>query len=62
LVLADEPTGNLDSESADSVFDLLREINSADGVTFLVATHNESIAGGMDRWVVMVDGRIDTGL
>ncbi len=62
LVLADEPTGNLDSEAANLVFDLLREINRADGVTFLVATHNESIAARMDRRVVMVDGRIDAGL
>lgn len=58
LVLADEPTGNLDSESASSIFDLLREVNKSDGVTFLVVTHNESIAQRMDRQVVMVDGRI----
>ncbi len=60
VVLADEPTGNLDSETADSIYGLLREINQSDGVTFLVVTHNGSIAAQMDRQVVMVDGRIAT--
>jgi len=59
LVLADEPTGNLDSEAACLIFDLLREINRLDGVTFLVATHNAAIAERMDRRANMVDGRID---
>jgi lipoprotein-releasing system ATP-binding protein len=62
LILADEPTGNLDSEAASSIFDLLREINRTDGVTFLVATHNAAIAERMDRLVIMVDGRIDAGV
>jgi lipoprotein-releasing system ATP-binding protein len=61
LILADEPTGNLDSGTANSIFDLMREINRADGVTFLVATHNAAIAARMDRQAVMVDGRIDAG-
>ena len=59
LILADEPTGNLDSGTANSIFDLMQDINRADGVTFLVATHNASIAARMDRQAVMVDGRID---
>ena len=58
MVLADEPTGNLDSETADSIYDLLREINQSEGMTFVVVTHNEPIADLMDRQVVMVDGRI----
>lgn len=58
LILADEPTGNLDSGAAGLIFDLLREINLSDGVTFLVATHNTAIAERMDRQAVMVDGRI----
>lgn len=58
VVLADEPTGNLDSESAGLVFDLLRDINRSDGMAFLVVTHNGEIARRMDRQVVMVDGRI----
>jgi lipoprotein-releasing system ATP-binding protein len=61
LILADEPTGNLDSGTANSIFDLMQEINRADGVTFLVATHNASIAARMNRQAVMVDGRIDAG-
>ncbi len=59
LVLADEPTGNLDSGAASLIFELMKEINHSDGVTFLVATHNAEIAGRMDRQAVMVDGRID---
>lgn len=58
LILADEPTGNLDSGAAGLIFDLLREINRSDSVTFLVATHNVAIAERMDRQAVMVDGRI----
>ena len=61
LVLADEPTGNLDSGAAASVFDLMKDINRSDGVTFLVATHNVAIAERMDRRAIMVDGRIDAG-
>lgn len=60
MVLADEPTGNLDSETADSIYGLLREINQSEGVTFLIVTHNGSIAAQMDKQVVMVDGRIAT--
>ena len=56
LVLADEPTGNLDTESGDRVFDLLRRVNRDRGTGFLVVTHDEAIAGRCDRVVRMVDG------
>ncbi|MFG1318729.1 ABC transporter ATP-binding protein [Xanthobacter autotrophicus] len=59
LVLADEPTGNLDTASADSVFALLRRINAERGTTFLVVTHNMALAERCDRIVELVDGEIN---
>ncbi|MFO1310678.1 MAG: ABC transporter ATP-binding protein [Burkholderiales bacterium] len=58
LVLADEPTGNLDTASADNVFGLLREINARDGTAFLVVTHDPRLAARCDRVIELVDGRI----
>jgi lipoprotein-releasing system ATP-binding protein len=58
LVLADEPTGNLDTETGDQVFDLLREFNRKLGTTFLVVTHDPRIADRCDRVIELVDGRI----
>jgi lipoprotein-releasing system ATP-binding protein len=58
LVLADEPTGNLDTRSADGVFDVLRDINAASGTTFLIVTHDPRLAQRCDRIVELVDGRI----
>ena len=58
LVLADEPTGNLDTQSANGVFELMREVNSTQGTTFLMVTHNHSLAKRCDHIIEMVDGRI----
>jgi len=58
LVLADEPTGNLDTRSADGVFDVLRDINEASGTTFLIVTHDARLAQRCDRIIELVDGRI----
>ncbi len=58
LVLADEPTGNLDTKSADSVFDVLRDINETSGTTFLIVTHDPRLAQRCDRIVELVDGRV----
>lgn len=58
LVLADEPTGNLDRESADQVMSLLIEINREDGVAFLISTHDERIAERCRRQIRMLDGRV----
>ena len=58
LLLADEPTGNLDTKSAQGVFDLMREVNSAHGTTVLVVTHNHQLAAQCSRIVQIVDGRI----
>ncbi len=58
LVLADEPTGNLDTKSADGVFELLRQVNQQNGTTFLIVTHNMDLARRCDRIIELVDGRI----
>ena len=58
LVLADEPTGNLDTKSADGVFELMRQVNTTQGTTFLMVTHNHNLAERCDRIVELVDGRI----
>jgi lipoprotein-releasing system ATP-binding protein len=58
LVLADEPTGNLDTASSDEVFALMRRFNRDFGTTFLVVTHDPRIAASCDRVIEMVDGRI----
>src|SRR5512137_1837751 len=57
VVLADEPTGNLDTQTADEVFSLLREVNRAQKVTFLVVTHDHRLAARTDRIIELVDGR-----
>jgi lipoprotein-releasing system ATP-binding protein len=58
LVLADEPTGNLDTRSSDQVFELMREVNRETGTTFLVVTHDPRIAARCDRRIEIVDGKI----
>jgi lipoprotein-releasing system ATP-binding protein len=58
LVLADEPTGNLDTKSAGDVFTLMREVNQAQGTTFLVITHNLELARRTDRIIEIIDGKI----
>ena len=56
IVLADEPTGNLDIHTAEQVFDMLAHLVRADGVAALIATHNLEIARRMDRAVTIQDG------
>jgi lipoprotein-releasing system ATP-binding protein len=58
LVLADEPSGNLDTENADAVFDVMRSVNESAGTTFLIVTHDPRLAHRCDRIVELVDGRI----
>jgi lipoprotein-releasing system ATP-binding protein len=58
LVLADEPTGNLDTQSADAVFALLRRINQQQGTTVLLVTHNPELGRRCDKTIQVVDGLI----
>lgn len=60
LVLADEPTGNLDSQSSASVQKLFLEFNRRLGTTFLIVTHSQDFAAMMPRRVAMKDGRIES--
>lgn len=58
LVLADELTGNLDSVAGQEIINLLRELNQSQGTTFIVVTHDLSVARQTNRVVIMADGRI----
>lgn len=58
LVLADEPTGNLDTHTGDALFSLMRELNKARGTTFVIVTHNDKLSAQSDRIVYMQDGQI----
>jgi lipoprotein-releasing system ATP-binding protein len=58
IILADEPTGNLDSDTTEQVYDLLREINQKYKTTFIIITHDRHIAEKADRIIEIKDGRI----
>jgi len=62
LVLADEPTGNLDTKSADEVFSLLRQFNVEHGTTVLFVTHNAVLAARCDKTIEVIDGRVTAGV
>ncbi len=57
VLLADEPTGNLDTKTGESVFDLLQELNRIKGVTLIVVTHNLKLAEKLSRQIQLVDGK-----
>jgi len=59
LILADEPTGNLDRQTGDVVFQMLREVNRQRETTVVMVTHNEALAAAADRTVRIADGRIE---
>jgi len=61
LLLADEPTGNLDEETAEGIHQLLFELNRQLGMTTVVVTHNRSLAARMNRMFVLQDGRVEDG-
>ncbi|BBJ28629.1 ABC transporter ATP-binding protein [Athalassotoga saccharophila] len=58
IILADEPTGNLDSQSTEDIYALLRQINKKYNTTFIIVTHDRRIAERTDRIVEILDGRI----
>ena len=58
LILADEPTGNLDTQSTQSVFELMRQVGVTSGTTFLLVTHNLSLSKRCDRIIELLDGRV----
>ena len=58
VVLADEPTGNLDTHTGDSLFGLIRDLNKSRGTTFIIVTHNDKLSAQSDRIVYMQDGMI----
>jgi ABC-type methionine transport system ATPase subunit len=58
LVLADEPTGSLDTSAGQALMGLLQDLNQSQGTTFIVVTHDQSVARQTNRVLVMEDGRI----
>jgi len=61
LVIADEPTANLDSETARMIIDIMRELNEKDGITFIFSAHDQRLLGEVKRLVRLEDGRIVDG-
>ncbi|SHJ20146.1 lipoprotein-releasing system ATP-binding protein [Dethiosulfatibacter aminovorans DSM 17477] len=58
IILADEPTGNLDSDTTENIYSLMRDVNREFGTTFLIITHDQRIAEKTDRIIEIRDGRI----
>jgi lipoprotein-releasing system ATP-binding protein len=58
IILADEPTGNLDSKTGEAIFELLLSLNQQSNITILIVTHNEGIASKAPRQITMQDGRV----
>ena len=59
ILLADEPTGNLDTKNAQGLFDLFRDLNKEEGLTIVVATHNNRLGHSTDRIIHLKDGKIE---
>lgn len=57
IVLADEPTGNLDSKTGNDIVNLLKELNKKEGLTIMLVTHDGNIAQNTDRIITLVDGK-----
>jgi len=59
ILLADEPTGNLDTQTADDIFAVLRRINQEQGTAFLVVTHDPRLAARCDQTLTLIDGKLN---
>jgi putative ABC transport system ATP-binding protein len=59
ILLADEPTGNLDSKNGDAILSLLRRINQEQGCTVVMVTHSQEAASYGDRIILLRDGRVE---
>jgi lipoprotein-releasing system ATP-binding protein len=62
VVLADEPTGNLDTATGEELFRIFVDLNKEKGITFVIVTHNEALAGRCHRILKMVDGKLADNL
>ncbi|MDB5167621.1 MAG: transporter [Candidatus Saccharibacteria bacterium] len=60
IILADEPTGNLDSETGQKIFDLLHDLSRSENTTIIAVTHDMDIAGKTDKTFILKDGKITT--
>ena len=60
IILADEPTGNLDSKTSSEIYQLMREVNKKNNVTFLIVTHERDLASYCDRTIELRDGKVVT--
>jgi len=58
LLLADEPTGNLDTESAQGIFDIFKQLNKEEGLTIIVTTHNQTLGSQANRIIYLQDGKV----
>lgn len=61
LVLADEPTGNLDQKTTESIFELIQQLNQEQNIAFLLVTHDLNLANKLSRSLVMRDGVLSEG-
>jgi len=62
IVIADEPTGNLDAANGENILELIAELRHRTGATFLIATHDTTVAGRAERVVTIIDGRLTDGI
>ena len=59
LLLADEPTGNLDTNASDQLIELIRKLNKEFNQTFVLVTHSQRVAGQLDRVLELVNGKVN---
>jgi lipoprotein-releasing system ATP-binding protein len=61
IIMADEPTGNLDNDASDDILKLINDINQADNTCFIIVTHDHGLANKMDRTLTLVNGNFTNG-